>query len=87
MVILDTALNNLLEFNNTFARHIHKQKHRVSLIEQIVEQMDWIWENVQRCIALVTIPEFLLGVLTMPETSCSLCAALNDCVKGRMDRL
>ena len=38
-------------------------------------------------IALVTMPEFLLGVLTMPETSCSLWAALNDWVRGLMDRL
>ena len=38
-------------------------------------------------IALVTMPEFLLGVLTMPETSCSLWAALNDWVNGLMDRL
>ena len=39
-------------------------------------------------IALVTMPLFLLGVVTMPETSCSLWATLNDWVRGRMqDRL
>ena len=32
-------------------------------------------------------PEFLLGVLITPDTSCSLCAALNDWVSGLMDRL
>ena len=38
-------------------------------------------------IAFPTIPLFLLGVLEMADTSCSLWAALNDCVNGLMDLL